>query len=69
VLLEEETIEGEHLMGVLTGTGAHGKKLSDDDSPGTAESPPEQPQKPISPPKPGLAWDTPTRIDPPVDQT
>jgi len=62
-LLEEETIEGEALNGILTGTGLPGKKLPDEDLPGTEERTPE-PQKPVSPPKPGLAWDTPAAIDP-----
>ena len=66
VLLEEETIEGDVLMGVLTGTGATGKSVPEDETPGTEKRTPE-PQKPVSPPKPGLAWDTPTRVDPPVE--
>jgi cell division protease FtsH len=62
-LLEEETIEGEALMGVLTGTGLPGKEIPDEEEPGTEQRTPE-PQKPVSPPKPGLAWDTPARIEP-----
>jgi cell division protease FtsH len=60
-LLEEETIEGEALMGVLEGTGLPGKEVPDDEEPGTEERTPE-PKKPVSPPKPGLAWDTPTKL-------
>jgi cell division protease FtsH len=66
VLLEEETIEGEQLMGVLDGTGLQGKSTPDDETPGTEQRTPE-PQKPVSPPKPGLAWDAPSRVDPPVE--
>ena len=36
------------------------------DLPGTEERTPE-PQKPVSPPKPGLAWDTPAIIDPDIE--
>jgi cell division protease FtsH len=63
-LLEHETIEGESLMGVLDGTGANakGKKKTDDELPGTAEGTPEP--KPMTPPKPGLAWEAPSSIDP-----
>ncbi|MEX0683986.1 MAG: cell division protein FtsH, partial [Dehalococcoidia bacterium] len=61
-LLEHETIEGEILMGVLTGTGAPGKTHTDDEKPATVDETPE-PQKPVSPPKPGLAWEAPSRLD------
>ena len=60
-LLEEETIEGESLMGVLEGTGLAGKEVPDEEEPGTEERTPE-PKKPVSPPKPGLAWDTPAKL-------
>jgi cell division protease FtsH len=66
-VIEQETIEGEALLELLTGTGAPGKKMPEDETPQTEERSPE-PQKPsVSPPKPGLAWDTPSRIDPPVE--
>jgi cell division protease FtsH len=66
-LLEEETIEGESLMAVLEGRA---RKVDDTpktggDTPGTPETPSE-PEKPVSPPKPGLAWESPSRIDPDI---
>jgi cell division protease FtsH len=64
-LLEEETIEGEALMGVLQGTGVKGTQKPEDERPGTEEGTTE-PQKPVAPPKPGLAWESPSRIDPDV---
>ncbi|MDP9180099.1 MAG: ATP-dependent zinc metalloprotease FtsH [Chloroflexota bacterium] len=65
-VLEEETIEGEALSALLSGTGAPGKTVPEDETPQTEERSPE-PQKPVSPPKPGLAWDTPSHVDPSVD--
>ncbi len=66
VLLERETIEGDILMGVLTGTGAPGQSIAEEDTPGTEQHTPE-PQKPVAPPKPGLAWDAPSNVDPTVE--
>ncbi len=67
-VLEHETIEGEALSALLSGTGLPGNTLPDEQTPQTEETPtPEPPQKPVSPPKPGLAWDTPSHVDPPVD--
>ena len=66
-VMEQETIEGEALQALLTGTGAPGQTMPEGESPQTEERSPE-PQKPnVAPPKPGLAWDTPSRVDPPVD--
>jgi cell division protease FtsH len=66
-VLEHETIEGEALSALLSGTGAPGNTLPEEETPSTEERTPEPPQKPVSPPKPGLAWDTPSHVDPPVD--
>jgi cell division protease FtsH len=60
-LLEEETIEGEVLMRVLEGVGLPGKEIPDEEEPGTVEGTPA-PKKPVAPPKPGLAWDTPAKL-------
>jgi cell division protease FtsH len=64
-LLEEETIEGEALNRVLTGEVV--RERAPEPPAGTDEQPsPEagEQKPPVSPPKPGLAWDTPSRIDP-----
>jgi cell division protease FtsH len=66
-VLEEETIEGEALMGILSGTGLPGQKVPESESPGTEQRTPEPEKPPVSPPKPGLAWDTPSRIDPDIE--
>jgi cell division protease FtsH len=67
-VLEHETIEGEALSALLSGTGAPGNTLPEEQTPQTEETPKQEPpQKPVSPPKPGLAWDTPSRVDPTVD--
>jgi len=69
VLLEEETIEGEHLQAILTAEPgqdaaellkAENKPKSDEPAQG-ADKPPVT--KPPST-EPGLAWDTPSRLDP-----
>ncbi|MCH7953182.1 MAG: cell division protein FtsH, partial [Chloroflexi bacterium] len=67
VLLKEEMIEGEYLTSVLKGTEFKDKSKPDDEKAdgGTAEKGAE-PEKPVSPPKPGLAWESPARIDPDV---
>jgi len=62
-LLEEETIEGEVLKSVLSGAGLPERPDPTAEEP-KADEPAEEPQKPVSPPKPGLAWDTPSRLDP-----
>jgi len=63
-LLEQETIEGETLTKVLKGEVVHERAPEPDDK--DDEATPEQGDetRPVSPPKPGLAWDTPTNIDP-----
>ena len=69
VLLEEETIEGDALAAVLTGTGLPGKTHTEDEMPPTPRENEEGPQPktaPPSPPKPGLAWDAPTSLEPDV---
>jgi len=67
-LLEEETIEGDALAAVLSGGAGAAKSPSEDQAPPAAvESDEPQPKTaPPSPPKPGLAWDAPTSIDPDV---
>ena len=67
VLLKEEVIEGEFLTSVLEGSELKDESQPDDEKAGggTAEKDPE-PEKPIAPPKPGLAWESPSRIDPDV---
>ena len=64
-LLELETIEGETLTRVLTGEVVHERPPEPPDDKDD-EATPEQGDetRPVSPPKPGLAWDTPTNIDP-----
>ncbi len=60
-------IEGEYLTSVLEGTEFKDKPQTDDEKAGggTAVKDPE-PEKPVAPPKPGLAWESPSRIDPDV---
>ena len=60
-LLEEETIEGEVLASVLSGAGLPERPASVEEPP--TEEPATEPQKPATPPQPGLAWDTPFRVD------
>jgi len=62
-LLEEETIEGEALTAILTGNAPPPKKTDDTGTP----EPTQEPPKPVAPPKPGLAWDTPARLDPDIE--
>ncbi len=67
VLLEEETIEGDNLTSVLTGTGLKDKAPADDETPGEGASEEgTEPERPVAPPKPGLAWESPSRVDPDV---
>jgi cell division protease FtsH len=63
VLLEEETIEGEALTAVLTGMTSGGSPAEETPPPAQEEQAAEPP-KPVTPPQPGLAWDTPATIDP-----
>ncbi len=65
VLLKEEVIEGEFLTSVLEGTKLKDIAKPDDEKAGggTEEKGPE-PEKPVAPPKPGLAWESPSRLDP-----
>ncbi len=67
VLLEEEVIEGENLTSVLDGSRVEERAKPDDEKgdEGTEEESPE-PEKPVAPPKPGLAWESPSRLDPDV---
>jgi cell division protease FtsH len=62
-LLEEETIEGENLTAILTGNPRPPKPSADSGAPSDTSEPVQEPQKPVAPPKPGLAWDAPTSID------
>ena len=57
VLLEAETIEGDSLTALLT--GAKTEPATAEQKPGEPSAPQEgnEPQKPVSPPKPGLAWE------------
>jgi cell division protease FtsH len=64
-LLEEETIEGEALTAILTGKAPPKQTPDAGSTPDTTPSP--EPQKPVSPPKPGLAWDTPATLDPDIE--
>ncbi|MBI2913437.1 MAG: hypothetical protein HYY03_05905, partial [Chloroflexi bacterium] len=65
-LLEEETIEGEALMTLLTGgpavvkTPPEGKKAEE----AAAGKEGEAAKPPVSPPKPGLAWEAQSRLEP-----
>jgi cell division protease FtsH len=63
-LLEEETIEGEVLASVLSGAGLPERPNATGEPP--AEEPTTEPKKPVTPPQPGLAWDTPSREEPDV---
>ncbi len=62
-LLEEETIEGEALTAVITGTAKKpaARDTKPDEPPTARES--GEPQKPVAPPKPGLAWEAQSRLD------
>ncbi len=60
-VLEEETIEGAALTALLTGTGLPEHPPAGDGTPPQEEAKPEPP-KPVAPPKPGLAWDTPSSL-------
>ena len=64
-LLEEERIEGENLERVMKGEVVHERRPETDDK-GDEESSAgaEDKTPPVTPPKPGLAWDTPSSIDP-----
>ena len=66
-LLEEETIEGENLTAILTGNPRPPKPSADSGAPSDTSEPVQEPQKPVAPPKPGLAWDAPASIDPGVE--
>jgi cell division protease FtsH len=62
-LLEEETIEGEALTAVLSGAGLPGGVHGEEEMPPTRkESEETAPEKPVSKPKPGLAWEAPSRV-------
>ncbi|MDO8616721.1 MAG: ATP-dependent zinc metalloprotease FtsH [Dehalococcoidia bacterium] len=65
VLLEHETIEGEVLAAVLSGTGLPGASQPEDEKPATVKEPGDagEAQKPVTPPKPGLAWEAQSRLD------
>ena len=65
-LLVEETMEGEALARVLNGEDVRERApAKKPDEPDDAATPaPDEEKPPVSPPEPGLAWDTPTRIDP-----
>jgi cell division protease FtsH len=63
-LLEEETIEGDALSAVLSGGDVPPRPSSGGDVSPPAEESAEPQQKPAPQPKPGLAWDTPARLDP-----
>jgi cell division protease FtsH len=62
-LLEEETIEGEALTAVLTGTAQPKVEGKAEEPPAAPRQDEEEAPKPVSPPKPGLAWETPSRLD------
>ncbi len=63
VLLEEETIEGEALTALLTGTAKPAAEETKPEEPSAPQEDAEQ-KKPVTPPKPGLAWETPSLLDP-----
>ena len=63
VLLEEETIEGEALARVLSGVGPPPEAQPEEGKPATPKEAGE-PQKPVTSPKPGLAWEAPTQLHP-----
>jgi cell division protease FtsH len=62
-VLEEETIESAALTALLTGTGLPDTPPSGQDGAPPKEEHTPEPPKPVTPPKPGLAWDTPSRLD------
>ncbi len=63
VLLEKETIEGDALTALLTGTESGAAEP--ESKPEEPSSPQEgsEPKKPVSPPKPGLAWEAQSDLD------
>ncbi|MCH8815131.1 MAG: ATP-dependent zinc metalloprotease FtsH [Chloroflexi bacterium] len=63
-LLEQEMLEGDELTKVLKGEVVHERAPEPDDKDDEATSEQGGETPPVSPPKPGLAWDTPTNIDP-----
>ncbi len=63
VLLEEETIEGDALTAVLTGERGPSAPEPGPEAPSAPETGDTEPKKPVAPPKPGLAWDTPSQLD------
>jgi cell division protease FtsH len=62
-LLEEETIEGDALTSVLSGGGVPPRPAGEGMGPPPEESGEQQPKQ-VQQPKPGLAWDTPSSVDP-----
>ena len=65
--MEEETIEGEALTSVLTGSGVQGKTHTEDEMPPTpkeSEAPGEKPSPQPKKPGQGLAWEAPSSLDP-----
>ena len=63
-LLEEETIEGDALSAVLTGGDVPPRQEAGGDAVPPAGDDDEKPQKPVQQPKPGLAWESPSSIEP-----
>ncbi len=63
VLLEEETIEGEALASVLSGVSPPPQPQPEGGKPAAPKDTGE-PQKPVTSPKPGLAWEAPTQLHP-----
>jgi len=63
VLLEEETIEGEALASVLSGVSPPPQPQPEGGQPAAPQDTGE-PQKPVPSPKPGLAWEAPTQLNP-----
>jgi cell division protease FtsH len=63
ILLEEETIEGDPLIAILSGETPATKDEGSSPPPAPSETKSEEPPKPIAPPKPGLAWDAPSTLD------
>ena len=62
-LLEEETIEGEALTAVLSGATKVAPRESKPEEPAPKEA--GEPQKPVTKPAPGLAWEAPTHLEGP----
>jgi cell division protease FtsH len=63
ILLEEETIEGEALARVLSGVSPPPEPQPEEGKPAAPKETGE-PQKPVTSPKPGLAWEAPSRLHP-----